>query len=161
MIHLNFLPAEVNGTHFPIYRRKCTSPQEERPVSEAGAYKLPVSNPSEQNWPSYWVLLEAAENFETFDFRAEWNADVTRKIIFNSLRHSVQAQLKPSEYRFPDNHFIDEVSLVIQAHPEGQEELVIQPYSLKTTRQTGFLVDFHFRLAKGIPFSRKIQQTEP
>jgi hypothetical protein len=157
-IHLNFLPVEVNGVHFPIYRRRCLSPQEQRPATEAGAYKLPVSNPGEQNWPSYWVLLEAAENFEPFDFQAEWNADVARKIIFNSLRHSVQAQLKPSEYRFPENRFIDEVSLVIQTHPEGQEELVIKPYSLKTTRQAGFLVDFHFRLAKGIPFSRKIQQ---
>lgn len=157
-IHLNFLPVEVNGAHFPIYRRKCASPQEQRPAPAAGAYKLPVANSTEEKWPSYWVLLEAAQNFEPFDFRAEWNADVTRKIIFSSLRRAVQAKLNASEYRFPDNAFIDEVSLVIQTHPEGQEELVIQPYSLKTTRQTGFLVDFHFRLAKGVPFGRKIQQ---
>jgi hypothetical protein len=157
-IHLNFLPVEVSGSHFPIYRRKCSSVQEQRPTPEAGAYKLPAVNSDEQNWPSYWVLLEAAENFEPFDFQAEWNADVTRKIIFSCLRRAVLARLKPSEYRFPENSFIEEVSLVIQSHPEGQEELVIQPYSLKTTRQTGFLVDFHFRLGKDIPFSRRVQQ---
>lgn len=157
-IHLNFLPVELSGAHFPIYRRKCLSPQEQRPTPEAGSHRLPVANPDEENWPSYWVLLEPANNFERFDFHAEWNAEVTRKILFSSLRRAVQAQLKPSEYRFPYNSFISEVSLVIQAHPEGHEELIIQPYSLRTTRQAGFLVDFHFRLAKDIPFSRKIQQ---
>lgn len=157
-IHLNFLPVEVNAMHFQVYRRKCVSAQEQRPSPTAGAYKLPVTAPSEEKWPSYWVLLEAAADFEPFDFQAEWNADITRRIIFTSLKRSVQAQLNASQYRFPDNIFIDEVSLVIQAYPEGQEELVIQPYSLKTTRQTGFLVDFHFRLADGVPFSRKIQQ---
>ena len=74
------------------------------------------------------------------------------------LRRSVTASLQPQQYRFPENSFIEEVSFVMQTHPEGEEELVVQPYSLKATRQTGFLVDFHFRLGKNVPFSRKIQQ---
>jgi hypothetical protein len=157
-IHLNFLPVETNGARFVVYRRKCTSPQEARPTPEAIAHRLPASSPDEEKWPSYWVLMESAEKFEPFDFRPEWNADVTRKIVFASLRRSVETHLKATEYRFPESAFIDEVSFVMESHPEGQEELVIQPYSLKATRQTGFLVDFHFRLARGVPFNRKIQQ---
>lgn len=157
-IHLNFVSVATEGTAFVIYRRKRSHPQEQRPAPEAVAQKLPAASADEEKWESYWVLLEPTEGFEPFDFRSGWNADVTKKIIFASLRRSVQARLKPSEYRFPENSFIDEVSFVMVSHPEGQEELVIQPYALKATRQTGFLVDFHFRLAKGVPFSRKIQQ---
>jgi len=157
-IHLNFLPVEMSGTHFVIYRRKCTSPQEQRPTPQASAHKLPAAAVDEKDWQSYWVLAEAAEGFEAFDFQPEWNADITRRIIFGCLRRSVESQLKTTEYRFPENSFIEEVSFVMQTHPEGEEELVVQPYSLKASRQTGFLVDFHFRLSKNVPFTRRIQQ---
>ena len=157
-IHLNFLPVELGGMHFGIYRRKCSSPQEQRPTPRATAHKLPAASVDEREWQSYWVLPEAAEGFEAFDFQPEWNADITRRITFGCLRRSVESKLKTTEYRFPENAFIEEVSFVMQTHPEGEEELVVQPYSLKARRQTGFLVDFHFRLGKSVPFSRKIQQ---
>jgi hypothetical protein len=157
-IHLNFLPVETGGARFVIYRRKCASPQEQRPTPRASAHKLPAAAGDEKDWQSYWVLPQAAEGFEAFDFQPEWNADIARRIIFGCLRRSVESQLKTTEYRFPENSFIEEVSFVMQTHPEGEEELVVQPYSLKATRETGFLVDFHFRLGKNVPFGRRIQQ---
>jgi hypothetical protein len=54
--------------------------------------------------------------------------------------------------------FIEEVSLIMETHPEGNELLVIQPYSLRASRQTGFLVDFHFELGEGVVFDRRVQQ---
>jgi hypothetical protein len=157
-IHLNFLPVEMCGASLVIYRRKCASPQEQRPTPQATAHKLPAASADEKDWQSYWVLPEAAEGFEAFDFKPEWNADITRRIIFGCLKRSVESRLKSTEYRSPENSFIEEVSFVMQTHPEGEEELVVQPYSLKATHQAGFLVDFHFRLGKNVPFSRKIQQ---
>jgi hypothetical protein len=38
------------------------------------------------------------------------------------------------------------------------EEFVVQPYFLRVTRSFGFLVDFHFRLAEGVQYSRGVQQ---
>jgi len=70
----------------------------------------------------------------------------------------VVSRLKTTEYHFPENSFIEEVSFGMQTHPEWEEQLVVQPHSLKASRQIGFLVDFHFRLGKNVPFSRKIQQ---
>ncbi|MGH9325365.1 MAG: Piwi domain-containing protein [Terriglobia bacterium] len=157
-IHLNFLPVEMGGLHFGIYRRKCASPQEDRPTPQATAHRLPSVAADEEDWSSYWVVPDATEGFEVFDFQPEWNADITQRIIFECLRKSVVSRLKTMEYRFPENSFIDEVSFVMQTYPEGAEELVAQPYSLKATHQTGFLVDFHFRLAKDVPFTRRIQQ---
>lgn len=157
-IHLNFLPVETDGVRFVVHRRKCSSAQEPRPRPEANAHKLPAGSPDEEKWSAYWVLMEPVDGFEPFEFQAEWNADLARKILFTSLKKSAMARLKPAEYQLPTNVFIDEVSFVIHTHPEGQEELVVQPYSLRATRQSGFLVDFHFRLGKGVTFSRRIQQ---
>ncbi|HVZ87360.1 MAG TPA: Piwi domain-containing protein [Polyangia bacterium] len=157
-IHLNFLPVETRGIGFPIYRRRCATDQEERPNPQANAYRLPDVEGDPQEWLRYWVLDEKTDGFEPFLFKPEWHADLTRHLIFCCLRRSVVAQLKPAEYRLPERTFIDEVAFIMQRHPEGNEELVVQPYSLRATGQTGFLFDFHFRLADGVPFTRRVQQ---
>lgn len=157
-IHLNFLPVEANGMDLCIYRRERASAQEERPRPDATAHKLPAADASEEKWPSYWVLMEPADGFEPFQFRQEWNADVMRRIAFECLKRSAKERLNASEYRLPDNAFIQEISFVMEKHAEGDEELVVQPYSLRATRQPGFLVDFHFRLGKDVPFTKKVQQ---
>ena len=115
-------------------------------------------SPTEVEWQSYWVLHEPAEGFAPFDYQASWSADVSRRILFECLRRSVTASLSPQQYRFPQNNFIQEVSLIMANHPEGNEELVIQPYFLKASRQIGLLVGFHFDLGLDVPFSRRIQQ---
>jgi len=157
-IHLNFLPIEGPLPNTTLYRRLCASPQEPRPKPEASAHKLPKSSVDDVDWPRFWVLPDAAEGFEKFEFEGTWNADLTRRVIFEGLKKSVESQLAGPEYRIWEGGFIQEVSLVIQKHPEGEELLVVQPYSLRELHQAGFLVDFHFKLDKKIPFSRRIQQ---
>ena len=46
----------------------------------------------------------------------------------------------------------------MERHPQGLEELVVQPYHLGETQQFGCLADFHFRKKDGVPFSRRIEQ---
>jgi Piwi domain len=157
-IHLNFLPVENNATACLVYRRFIVSSQEERPVPEATAHKLPKDDAREEGWQSYWVLLQPAEGFEAFEYNFSWNADLSRRILFECLKHSVEASLQPRQYQFPTNSFIQEVSLIMATHPEGDEVLVVQPYFMKASRQNGFLVDFHFKLRSGTPFGRRIQQ---
>lgn len=157
-IHLNFLSVEIDLPHVVIYRRECVSVQEDRPHPLASAFKLPQVSCDEEEWRHYWIMTEPTPNFEPFDFRLASNGDIARKVLFAALRRSIESQLKPEEYWFPDNSFIAEASLTMQSHAEGDELLVIQPYSLKALRQTGFLVDFHFRLAKDVAFNRRIQQ---
>jgi hypothetical protein len=157
-IHLNFLSVETAMPRCIVYRRECHSPQEQRPTPWASAHKLPVASGDEKDWPTYWVLPEAANGFEPFEFQPTWNADIARRILFDCLKRSVESSLEPAQYHFPDNSFIQEVSLVMATYPEGDEQLVVQPYSLKALHKTGFLVDFHFRLRKDIPFNRRIQQ---
>ena len=157
-MHLNFLPVEMNGVRCLIYRRRRASAQEERPTPQATAQKLPAIDASDVDWQSYWVLPEASDGFEGFEYQPSWSPDLSRRILFGCLKRSVESSLQPQQYQFPANSFIQEVSLIMETHSEGDEVLVVQPYFLKASHQTGFLVDFHFNLGRGIPFGRRIQQ---
>jgi len=157
-IHLNFLPVEMSASPCIVHRRLCATSQEERPHPLATAHKLPDVSPDEEEWKSYWVLQEPAEGFEPFEYKVGWSPDLSRRILFECLRRSILTSLQPNEYRFPPNTFIQEVSLIMVTHPEGNESLVIQPYFLKASRQIGLLVDFHFNLGPDIPFNRRVQQ---
>ena len=157
-IHLNFLPVEIGAAPIFIYRRQCTSPQEQRPSPHATAHKLPSSLRDQEDWKAFWVLSEATEGFEAFEFQSVWNADLARRIVFRGLKVGCFSA-ETNEYRFPDNSFIQEVSLIMETHPEGEELLIVQPYSLKALRQTGFLVDFHFRLDTKFPSIAKFNSS--
>jgi hypothetical protein len=66
-IHLNFLPVEISTTPCLIYRRRAF-PQEERPVPQATAHKLPEVDASENDWQTYWVVEEATDGFQAFEY---------------------------------------------------------------------------------------------
>lgn len=157
-IHLNFLPVSLRGAQCSIYRRRCGSAQETRPIADANAYKLPISDAKDE-WDSYWVTMEPADGFEPFTVApASTNSALARRILFQSLKRAIEGTLATHQYEFPSNSFIQEASLLMKKHAEGHEELIVQPYSLKVAGQTGFLVDFHFRLAGGVTFNRRVQQ---
>jgi hypothetical protein len=157
-IHLNFIAVDVKGLRCRIFRRSRTSDQDERPLAAAAAHRLPLHDPSEDAWPSYWVVADQAAGFEPFDYDYAWNPDLSRRILFDCLKRSVVANLASDQFEFPANSFVQEVSLIMKKHEEGAETLEIQPYSLKATQQIGFLVDFHFRKSADVEFSRKVQQ---
>src|SRR4051812_5957365 len=100
-IHLNFLPVEVNASRCLMYRRRCASPQEERPTPEATAHKLPTLDATEEDWQSYWVLSDPANGFEPFEYQPSWNPDLSRRILFGCLKQSVERSLQPHQYQFP------------------------------------------------------------
>jgi len=156
-IHLNFLSVEGGTPNCTLYRRQSLGAQEQRPEPDATAHKLPVDQ-NEDDWQTFWVRSEATKGFEQFEFQPKWNADLTRRILFDGLKCSTRTLLDPQEYFFPENKFIEEASFVMESHPEGDELLVVQPYFLRVLRQSGFLVDFHFRLRSGVVFSRNVQR---
>lgn len=157
-IQLNFLPVKGVVPTCRLYRRRCESPQEQRPFALATACRLPCKAGDTEGWEQFWVALEGRENFEPFEFNPAWNAGLTRRVLFASLIKSVETVLKQEQYWRPTNEFIEEVSLIMETHPEGDELLVIQPYSLRASHQVGFLVDFRFHLREGVVFNRRVQQ---
>jgi hypothetical protein len=158
LIHLNFLPVKGFLPTCELHRRRCASANEQRPFAAAAAYSLPVDAGDTEAWEKFWVVLEAGESFERFEFNPSWNLGLTRRVLFASLIKSVETVLRKEQYRLPTNEFIEEVSLIMETHPEGDELLVIQPYSLRALRRIGFLVDFRFHLREGVVFNRRVQQ---
>src|SRR5207249_1749554 len=140
-IHLNFAPVISAIPSFTIYRRSRTYPQEARPGASVTAHKLPKRMGDNTGWLSYWVSTTAVPDFEPFTVTADANRDLTRRMLFLALRESAETRLRPSEFRVPDNEFIEEVHFVMAKHREGEELLVTQPYFLKAIHQFGFLVD--------------------
>src|ERR1035441_3800849 len=78
-IHLNFIAVDVKGLRCRVYRRVRTSDQEERPLATAAAHRLPLNDPSQDTWPSYWVVSDQAAGFEPFDYDYAWNPDLSRR----------------------------------------------------------------------------------
>lgn len=159
-IHLNFLPIDGGVPDFSIYRKRRERAQESRPRGDLRSYRLPTSFKAgtEQDWQLYWTSVQKEPGFEEFKVSAKENPYLTCYVLFWSLKMAASKVLQSEDYRVPPHNLIKELSLIQQVHDEGQEELVVQPYYLWSTRQFGYLVDFHFRLAANVSFSRKIQQ---
>ena len=86
------------------------------------------------------------------------NVHLTCRVLHLALATAAQKRLPPGQYHIQSNPFITEVSFIQKTHPEGNEQLDVQPYYLHSTRQFGYLVDFRFRLKPGVVLSRKVQQ---
>lgn len=157
-IHLNFLAVGGTLPHFVVHRKRRDVTTDDRPEEAVSGYKLPLAKNDEKDWLPYWVSAAALPGFEPFEVQPDWHIDLTRRFLFLGLRQSITSQLKADQYRFPENEFIEEATFPMRAHKEGAETLIVQPYYLKAERRFGLLADFRFRMAKGVPFDRKVQQ---
>lgn len=155
-IHLNFLAVAGEVPAFFVYRKAIESQQEERPFDGAVSFKLPAEGIAE--WPSFWISFSAREGFERHEIQSNLNRDLTRHALRHALTSAANASLAPERIVPPKNAFLDELSFVMETHPEGCELLVAQPYHLRIEQRLGFLVDFHFKLKDGVQFSRRVQQ---
>lgn len=154
-IHLNFLPI-FSAPPARIFRRLRAN-DEKKPHEDLLGFRLP-KNSEDKEYSSYWVALMPREGFEETSVLLKTNHDLGKRLLFEALLHNAKSILSESQCYLSRNRFIQELSITIEDHPEGKEELLIQPYYLAETKQFGFLVDFHFRLSPGVPFSRRIQQ---
>jgi Piwi domain len=157
-IHLNFLAVQNPLPSFTTFRKRRDLSKNDRPDDLVSAYKLPNTRGDKEDWLAFWISPNPRSDFESFEVEAELNRELTKWFLFLGLRKAAAARLKDDQLHVPDKSFIEEVSFVMVRHEEGEETLVIQPYYLKAENRFGLLADFHFRLAKGVPFSRRVQQ---
>jgi hypothetical protein len=157
-IHLNFLPIVEGLPAFSVYRKLRSHGQEARADADSTSHSLPVAPDHTEQRASYWVRFSPAESFELFQAEAAFNNDLTRRMLFHALGEAARHTLADTEFAVSHRGFLDEITFIKATHAEGQELLVVQPYLLRALGRFGFLVDFHFRLAEGVPFSRRVQQ---
>ena len=158
-IHLNFLPVIGEVPPFRVYRKLREDPAVPRPEGlDVRSYTLPIhaSKPDERE--HYWIGSEELEGFEEFTAPPEANNELTRWAIFKAICETAGRKLDPDDLWIPERGFLTEIHFAMRSYSEGNEELVVQPYRLKAVQKFGLIADFHFRLAKGVPFSRRVQQ---
>ncbi|MCI0537254.1 MAG: hypothetical protein L0Z50_18730 [Verrucomicrobiales bacterium] len=157
-IHVNFLSLVGDPPPFTVYRRQRIQADEARPNNDCMAHSLPLAPENLEARANYWVSFSALESFEPFKAQPAFNRDLARHMLFLAMQNAAQAAQSSAEVIVPKRGFLDEIQFVTAQHSEGQELIVVQPYYLRAVDRFGFLVDFHFRLAVGVPFSRRVQQ---
>jgi hypothetical protein len=155
-LHLNFLPVVGEIPPFKIYRKPRPG-SEARPDRDARSYSFAKGADADDR-ANFWVKAAHSEGYEPYIARADENNALTRWALSHALKDSIRSQLHEGEFFILGKGFIDEVALIMKRHPEGHEELILQPYHLGETHQFGCLADFHFRKNDEVPFSRRVQQ---
>jgi hypothetical protein len=154
---LNFLALETSDSAFVIYARPVLGDLEARPHEFARAYNIPQL--AGADYAKHWVSVDAMEGFHLREIHYHSNPDLSRWLLFESLRrHLSQHDVSGDNVDDASSRFSRELRLPMQRHAEGIEELILQPYFLYAKRKLGLLADFHFRLAEGASFSRRVQQ---
>jgi hypothetical protein len=157
-LHLNCLVTVGDFPNFTVYRkrREAIDPADSK-VGIFG-YDLPEHLDDIAQRAKYLVSLQPREAFEPFTVSAGAKIDLTLRVMFEALKTRCMTVYDTREFSLPDSSFRREVSFLLQEHPEGKEVIALQPYYVGATKQFGLLVDFHFDLKAGVPFSRRIQQ---
>ena len=154
-IELNLLLLAEPLAKFSIFRKP--RGQESRPSTNWFGFSLPVARSNEE-WARYWVAFEPEDEFEEFVVAPLDNVYLTQRALFDGLMRSVNSTLSESSFAVPRDGFFEELQFNGIEHPEGIEQLVVQPYFLRRRKEFGWLLDYHFRKKPDVPFSRKIQQ---
>jgi len=158
-IHLNFLPVLGELPNFRVYRKLRSDPQEPRPEEEdIHAYSLPRGGSDLEDRASYWVSMEQKPSFDKFVVVPTFNHDLTQWALFKALCEEALRSLERKEFWIPERGFLREIHFCMRSHEEGDEQLIVQPYFLRSTKKFGVLVDFHFRCRENVKFSRRVQQ---
>lgn len=156
-IHLNFLPI-VDAPSFILFRKPFDTDSPERPHDDVWRFPLPQTAFEDENWPHYWISPDQLDGYERFEVCPRWNHLLTQRFLYLGLRRAIVDALDTNDYVLPRNSFVQEASLIMHRHAEGNETLVLQPYYLKASRKFGFLADFHFRKSAEVEFNRRVQQ---
>ena len=156
LLQLNFLPVEGGLSEFVVYR-KIRLPDDPRAVDEVFGFSLPEVRDSE-NRRDFWVRLSPHDGYEAFTASAFDNAHLTRRVLFSGLCESARKHLARDQFELPNRNYFEEIAFSFDRHPEGIEQLHVQPYLLREGKQFGWLVDYHFRKNEGVDFSRRVQQ---
>jgi hypothetical protein len=136
---LNFLPAVGSLPQFRIFRKPRLA-SELRPDKAAASYSF-AKDSNRDDRMYFWVKSEPTERFVEYVAGPDENNDLTRWALSHALRDAVHRNLDKGKYLINDRGFLDEISRIMQTHPEGREILVLQPY-YSGSRKLGHRVSY-------------------
>lgn len=158
-LNINFLPFTDELPTFCVYRKQRRNRSEPCPDDlTIRGYSLPTDVGNIEHRADYWISIEPRDGFSHFTVSPSFNYQLSQWVLYRSLVDRSRQVLTPEQFWIPERGFLREIHFNMRQHPEGMEQLVIQPYLLRVNKSFGLVADFHFRLRQGIPFSRRVQQ---
>src|SRR6266478_6169962 len=144
-IALNFLSITEDIPDFTVFRKLRATPQEVCPFEgRVRAYTLPSDPHDLEDRNSYWISAEQLDDYEQFTVQAAFNRQLVQWMLFKSLIQQCTSRLTSEHFWIPTRGFLKEIHFNMRGHPEGNEQLILQPYYLRAAEKLGFLADFHF-----------------
>ncbi len=156
-LHLSFLSARTPIVGIKVFR-SARKPGEKSLAADIHGYSLLADRSSGDARASSWVSFSARDGFSPYEASGRENVWLTKTVLLTALARRCQAVFGDQNCRVSDHGFVREVGVCTKRHDEGDEEIVFQPYFLDAVGQFGFLVDYHFRRKREVPFSRRILQ---
>jgi len=154
-IQLSFLPIRNPLPPLPIFRRE-RAPDEKSPADDVHGFWLRSTPQSARKDKNCWVSFSPRQGFEPYHSDPLENISLTKRWILEALDLKCRNVFGDASYRRPETHLVREVAIRLASHPAGEEQIVLQPYFLESTRNFGLLVDFRFTLAEEASFSREV-----
>jgi hypothetical protein len=155
-IQLSFLPLHKPLPPLAVFRRERRASDKKSPADHIYAFWLRSTPTSATKDKDYWVAFAPHQGFEPYQADSLENISLTKRWILEAIDLKCRSIFCDASYRQPEKHLVREVAIKLTSHNAGEEQIVLQPYFLESTRNFGLLVDFRFALAKEASFSREV-----
>jgi Piwi domain len=151
-IALNFFRITPKEFRLLVYRRRY-----DEAVSHPGTSRrrLPVF---EGGAGDFQVASKPAEGFDEFSCLSSANRDLTKDLLFSALARRCDEELPHAEFRRDPKEFRRRLLFLLGEHPEGRQEIWLEPYYLDVCESFGFLGDFTFSPREEYGGTKRAQQ---
>jgi hypothetical protein len=154
-LQLSFLPVHESLTKFRVFRRE-RLPDEKSFADDVYGFWLRKTPESEKTDTNYWVSFVERDGFQPYSVDPFENTALTKRWLLEALDSKCRTILGAHAYCGITQGMRREVAIKVAEHPQGEEQILLQPYFLQAKRRFGLLVDFRFDLAEDASFSREV-----
>jgi hypothetical protein len=153
-IRLNFVPLSTHAISSLIWRRPLP-PNTPKPEG-AMCYTLPIAEGADKR-ATYIIRLTQESGYEAWEFTDIQNRQLALRYIFELLACQTEERRRANCFSI-HRGFQRGIAYTVRNTPLGQQQIWLEPYYLSVNKQYGFLIDFHFKKADGVPYNRDVQR---
>ncbi|MDM7856875.1 Piwi domain-containing protein [Thiopseudomonas acetoxidans] len=155
-IELNFVSLFQQSRGGTIYRKIITDSSSFK-EKESFRTRLPAHKGAVQ-WDLFDISFEEREGYEAYVFDYTENPILAVHMIYRELLLVLGSNTSDVNYYTPEKAIrLKEVCFIVERFDEGNAEVIVRPYYLKSKKLFGFLLEHKFSLKDEQPFNKKTQ----
>ena len=137
-LHLNFIPTSGDIPPIGIFRRLRKASEKIPHGDSLFGCRLPLKVTSEPEWLQYVVSFNPRDGFDAFAIGPGAPVHLVQRAMIEGLSARCHQLGTGLQWHLASDSFLSEAIFPVGLHPEGEEEIVLQPYFLGATKQHGF-----------------------